>query len=652
MNQSIQVREQEARYGRLVLPTTLVFSVAIAFLLVALAYEWADLLVKVGFPVRELSNPWLRSELATVRVECILIATALIISRIVLWRCPHRVEAFAKKIDAFALEASRVRSFIPLCLAVLISVKTVLQLGLYFIGYVNYAGDDFGRTLSAAYWLHYRKFDLGMDGWLGLAGSGWLPFSDYLFGLSLALHRDLFLTPKIVNLAISAISVIVVYFLGREIFGRRVGLLTALLFAFQPWHVWLGISGMTSDLPSVALIALFGVFLVRWLQSGSTKALLAAAGCLAAANGFRYENWLFALVFSFLIVFIAVLRWRQGRLGLRWMAVVACALVIINGFPLIWMAASYLILGDWLPAMHGINAFMVASMASQTTRAETQMGIPVMVVGSFPLELALSIAGIALFAISQKLTFSRLYLIVLGATSLLFAVVFRGQLPAWLNIPRYLLSFVVLALPYAGFLVTQLFSARSRWRNERIVAAFLILLVVAMFDLGRAFNYPASFPQDAIHAGGVLRSLQKTGTVSENGKILIERAEDWGDLGIVVFANRPERFVVLNEFAYRQTALSGLMANKQASVRLLGNEGVRGSVCEEGFQTEACKNSILREEFTLVILSSPRRVASFQDTFRARSWNIGRYHIFDMKSLLPSGNAARARPATNEPSSQ
>ena len=150
-------------------------------------------------------------------------------------------------------------------------MKTVLQLGLYLIGYSAYGADDFSRSLNADYWLYYRRFDLGWEGWLGLGGSGWLPFPDYLFSLALALHRDLYLTPKIVNLVISGIAVVVVYLLGRELFGRAVGFLTAALFAFQPWHVWLGISGMTSDLPSVVLIALFGVFLVRWLRTDQPR---------------------------------------------------------------------------------------------------------------------------------------------------------------------------------------------------------------------------------------------------------------------------------------------------------------------------------------------------------------------------------------------
>jgi hypothetical protein len=227
---------------------------------------------------------------------------------------------------------------------------------------------------------------------------------------------------------------------------------------------------------------------------------------------------------------------------------------------------------------------------------------------------------------------------VLVATFLLFAVVFKGQLPSYGGIARYLLRFIVLLLPYAGFFLTQLLRAPEfRW-DQGLVASCLILLAIGTFDIVRAFNYPGTaFPKDAIYAGWTIRGLQETGTVPKNGKILIERAEDWGDVGIVALANRPERFVLLNELAYRQAGLSGHLPNKPAPVALSGNEGVRGDACEKGFQTEACRNGLVEEKFNLVILSSPERIKSFRETFHARSWTLGRYHIFETNSFMPLG---------------
>jgi len=609
-----------------------------AMLVIGLVLDWTALLALVGFPARELSNRWVLGDLKVIRSVCVLLGTLLIAAGIGL-RWQRRVAvAIAVRLTALAAAASRQTLVAPMAVGTLILATLVLQLALFMLGYAAFGADDFSRPLSAAFWLRFRQFDLGMDGWLGLAGSGWLPLSDFLLAAGLAVHHDLFITPRIINLIASSLGVISAYYLGRELFGRAVGVLTALLFTFQPWHVWLGMSGLSSDLPSMALLPLFGFFLMRWLKSDDDSgALLCAAGVLAVSNGFRYENWLFAITFSMLIVLTGIGRLRDRRLTARWITTAVCALVIANAFPVGWMAASYVKYDDWLPAMHGINAFMVAGLASQTTRTEIQMGIPLMAAGAFPFEIAFVVAGVALYpSESYRSRPIRLYLMVLTATLILFTVLFRGQLAAWLVVPRYLLGFVVLALPFAGLFIVRLFRTPHPWNAEGVIAACVVVVTMCFFDVNRALNYPSSFPRDAIDMGWMVRGLQRNGTVQENERILIERAPDFGDLSIVALANGPERFVVLNELAYKRTALSGLLANTQALMPAAIDQGVRGTVCQLDFAVPACRDSVLSEGFRLAILSSPERVASFKRTFQAPSWNIGRYYVFDMSTSPPS----------------
>jgi hypothetical protein len=549
--------------------------------------------------------------------------------------------------------AAQLPWFIPVSITTLILMKTVLQVGLYILGYSAYGADDFSRSLNADYWLYYRRFDLGWEGWLGLGGSGWLPFPDYLFSLGLALYRDLYLTPKVVNLVISAIAVVAVYLLGRELFGRRVGFMTAALFAFQPWHVWLGISGMTSDLPSVVLIAFFGTFLMRWLRTDATGSLLTAAGLLAVANGFRYENWFFSVVLSVFVLVVAIVSWKRGHLTRRSLTVTVCALAVINVIPLVWMAASYVVLGDWLPALHLTNSWMVTGMDSAnavTAPGEifagnmspymAQINMLVLALGAFPIEVALSVAGVVVFLRSERRKTFRQYLLMVVATCLLFAIVFKGRLPASLVFARYFLPYIVLLLPFAGFFMFRLITTRGRWRNETVVAACVIILTLAALDIGRALNYPAIFPKDAISAGWTIRNLQQAGSIPNKGKILIERATDWGDLAIVAIANRPERFVLMNELAYKRLSTLG-RPDRPALTSPANNEGVHGNACDNGFQAEACKRSVLQEAFSLVVLSSPGRIRSFQRIFAAPSWNIGRYHIFDMRPFSAPADSNR-----------
>jgi Dolichyl-phosphate-mannose-protein mannosyltransferase len=613
--------------------------------------DWLSLLTIARLPQSELSNPWIRADLVTLRTLCVFVGCLLVISPVALWTYPLEITALSDWVGVVRrTAAARCLLFVLLSLTTLVLMKTVLQLCLFLFGYAAYGADDFSRTLSADYWLYYRRFDLGWEGWLGLGGSGWLPFSDYLFGLALAVHRDLYLTPRMLNLVISAIAVLAAYLLGRELFGRTVGLLTASLFAFQPWHLWLGVSGMTSDLPSVVLIGFFGLFLLRWLRTDRPYPLVAASGCLGVANGFRYENWFFAAVFSLFLVANAISRWRRGTLVGRWVAVAVCALVIVNLFPVIWMIASYVVLGDWLPALHVTNAWMVA--AAEAGKSAASPGIPlainqspfmpqinmlVLALGAFPIELCLSFAGIAVLLRRRERTPSRQYLFVLLATLSLFAVVFKGRLPASIVFARYLLPFLLLLLPYAGFALFRLLDTSGSWRAQAVVAACLVIATTGFLDLGRAFNYPAVFPKDAIAAGWTIRRLQENGNVRESGKILIDRRADWGDLGIVALANRPERFVLINERAYRERAAQALPRRREDLSAFDGDDrSVRGSICDQGFAVEACKKSVLGEGFDLVVLSSPTLARSFQDTFHASSWVMGDFHIFTMKPFPES----------------
>lgn len=89
------------------------------------------------------------------------------------------------------------------------------------------------------------------------------------------------------------------------------------------------------------------------------------------------------------------------------------------------------------------------------------------------------------------------------------------------------------------------------------------------------------------------------------------------------------------EPAYKQAALLHKSANRPVPTTLRGDEEVRGNACENGFHVDACRNGVPDEGFNLVILSSPARVISFQQVFDARSWSVGRYHIFELTADGP-----------------
>ena len=180
----------------------------------------------------------------------------------------------------------------------------------------------------------------------------------------------------------------------------------------------------------------------------------------------------------------------------------------------------------------------------------------VLAFGAFPLELALSIAGVALVLTSERGKPFRQYLVVLLATVYTFRRGFQRNFR-----PLYSSrDFSPLCGPrttLCGLFLAPAFQSAPVVAKRGFVTASLILLTTAAFDMGRTFNYPAMFPKDALNIGSTIRRLRETGTISDTDKILIEKATDWGDLGLVAIANRPERFVAINQLVYEQTMMEG-----------------------------------------------------------------------------------------------
>ncbi|MGE0813586.1 MAG: glycosyltransferase family 39 protein [Vicinamibacterales bacterium] len=595
------------------------------------------------------ANAWLMTDLQTTRLVAVAAAAATALAAGVLWWRPAAVDRVPMAVDRLLGQVAGPSAVTAWMLATIVAAKTALQFGLYFLGYRAYGADDFSRALTADYWRQFHRLDFGWEGWLGLSGSGWLPFPDYLFGLALALHRDLYVTPRLVNLALSAGVVLLAYAIGRELFGKVAGVVTAVLAAFQPWHVWLGLSSMTSDLSAVVVLQLFALACIRWLRHDTPGRLLAAAAWLAVANGFRYENWFFCGVFGVFVLHAAYRRRQAGQLAPRWLASACAAAALMAAYPLFWMAGSYVVLGDWLPSLHSVNAWMVTGMADReavragATRLAVsqspvypQMNMLVMAAGAFPLEIALVTAGIVLAVRRGVERAAWRYLGAVAATFAVCLVVFKGQLPASIFYARFLVLFVVLALPWAGYAVVWTLTRPGPWRTEVTAAVGLVLGVTLLFDAGRSLNYPSVYPREAIDVGESLRELQAAGRVAPDARILIERNQDWGDLGIVVLAGRPERFTAVNELVYRRQALLSLPVNRALADDPPPSEwrsDVRGTACDEGFAAPTCRASLLAGRYDLVILSSPERVRSFEAAFQAPSWRRGHYVVFDAGGL-------------------
>ncbi len=127
--------------------------------------------------------------------------------------------------------------------------------------------------------------------------------------------------PWLINPLLAALAIFLFYWLGVEIYGRRVGILAALLGAASIWLLLMSATLM-SHTPSMVFNAVFLLFFFRSLRAPTIGNGLAAGASLGLAFLIRpYNAAVFALPFL-LVLGVRALR----RFKLRWKNALALAL--------------------------------------------------------------------------------------------------------------------------------------------------------------------------------------------------------------------------------------------------------------------------------------------------------------------------------------
>ncbi len=177
--------------------------------------------------------------------------------------------------------------------------------------------------------------------WLHLTGGFHAPTGGYPYGLTdpVTALRTLALIGRVVTLAMAAGTVAAVYLVGRELWGRRAGVLAA-VFAMAMAPLVLYARTTNLDVPTLFWCALAALAAVRALRHGLTVRRALVLGALAAlavaTKDQAYGAWVFALDY------VALVTVRDGRtpLGTAWrrvgllLASAAVVYVVASGIPL------------------------------------------------------------------------------------------------------------------------------------------------------------------------------------------------------------------------------------------------------------------------------------------------------------------------------
>lgn len=406
-------------------------------------------------------------------------------------------------------------------LLLVIALRCFLHIQLYHAGFAAFTADEFGRTLIAAEWSRNPVF---------LTSGFWLPFPTYAVGMPLMLHWDLLWVPRAVSLVAGVLSIGAMYLLATSIAGdTRAGLISALLLAVNPAHVWLSSTAL-AEVPNM-LFVLAGVWqLCVVVRGGHVCHALLGALLLSVANGFRFESWLISGLWAGVLAWmgLAALRGRRWQAAAAlWAAAMLCCLG-----PLIWMLGNAIQLGNPLyfasftksynARWYGDEKFYgkYAQLFFQLDALSTLIIVP---------------CGLWLLVRLRHARAAAIYTCCIVLMTCAYLLLQNGQLEPINNDLRYLSQIMVLFYPIIGCAAAPVVQRIVRPGWQRLALAALAALVLCA-QVPRVFQLPVEPAGAGLAVGQQISELRHT-HADLAGRPVVMELSYWQYLAIHVGAS-------------------------------------------------------------------------------------------------------------------
>jgi len=400
------------------------------------------------------------------------------------------------------------------------AAASALHWGLYFDGFYAISWDESGRVLDTYNWLKHRFF---------FSDASWLPGYRVLVGSALALHYDLFLTPRVVTYVCGLVVIFGVGWLTHELFHCRPLTWTAIAYGtLFPQRIALGLAPLSSII-FTALIVLAFSLLAGGLGRASRRWLYLSSILFAIAGTVRVEGWFFSLFLWVGLIVIA----RKGRIHLAAGDIMKLAL-ILGTFPAVWI---------WTGLYRsGQLAILENSGLWPFTPAELILKNPIVEFVSINLpclNLIGLISAIRLFRQREDprfvLTLAGLSLVIIGVALWLAGQVQTG--PSW----RMTTVWGTLLIPFAAHTSWNAGNVFSQPRMVR-AARFAAIALICSASLHQLLSIRSAsqwaFTASDRHAGQYMERLLDAGP----GSVLIE-SFNYYYLPMVTAAQHPDRFI-------------------------------------------------------------------------------------------------------------
>ncbi|MBV6477901.1 MAG: hypothetical protein HGGPFJEG_00646 [Ignavibacteria bacterium] len=459
-------------------------------------------------------------------------------------------------------------------------VKVLFQLLVINSGYRWLSADDFCRTVKSYEWLQRPVIDSGV----------WLTPHFWINGFFMIFIKDLFAAATLTNLIFSGISLIYFYNLTRMVFGTGNAFYSSLIFCFFPFQVWLSISGLPESIFFFFVIG--GIYyFIRWKFYGAKNInLILASVSFAFSNVFRYEGWLFSVVFV-LLVLLDILKEKKvtGKIAKNFfMSLISFSTIAW------WLIQNYI--------DHG-NIFFFAEETTKIFKEFNTAGFlqrlvqyPTFIFFIAPLTTFFSLKSAFEALKSPGITKAKIFLLFNLLELILLTLQAILGTGGTNMISRYIVINSLLLIPFA---VEQIFEFR------KMIAVF-ILTVIIVVNAVWSFFYPQPFREDTFEVGYLLKDIQSKGELTETGKIYFEEIQGYFDVfAIQALSNNPSKFVLGDFPANKSVEKKGRKSKKTDSEdelnilelkKYLEKNNINIAVVKSDSYTDKLKKLSLRNE--------------------------------------------------------
>jgi hypothetical protein len=480
----------------------------------------------------------------------------------------------------------------------LIVLKVFLQISLFQSGYKWLSADDFCRTVKSFEWLQKPELHSGV----------WLSGHFWFNGIAMLFIKNLFVAATAVNIIFSTLTLFYFYNVIEICFDKRTAFFSSVLFAVFPFQVWLSISGLPESIYFFFVTAGMYYF-IKWKASESSRHFLVVSAVMFMfSNMFRYEGWLFSVVF----VFFTALDFKSEKKFSKETAKNVLISLISVSTIILWLVLNYIDYKDIFYFAKETNK--IYEDYSSVKYLQRLIQYPTFLFYAAPITTILSVKVAFDFVrnvFSNKNGFAKvtLYFAMFNMLELTLLMIQGLAGTGGTNmITRYIVINALLFLPFA---VYQIFKFR-----RTLVVSYLIIIILVNYIW--CYYYPQSFRADTIETGLLLKN-QIEKNITRDEKIYFEEVEGYYDVfAIQALSNNPSKFVLGN---------FPLIKNEEKKTKKK-----KGQQTDEDLNILDLKNYFEKNKISLAVVKSDSYVEKLRK-MSLKNEEIGEYKLFYIKNI-------------------